>query len=80
MGMGGRSHLAGAAGTGLSLRNEALAVLHLPALVVAVCRDQGPEGVSEGSGRFWGIQGNFEDLPELVPSQTGQHRPSGWKG
>lgn len=55
LGMGwGRSHLAGAAGTGLSLGNEALAVLHLPALVVAVCREQGPEGVLGGSGGFWG--------------------------
>lgn len=59
MGMGGRSHLAGATGTGLSLRNEALAVLHLPALVVAVCGDQGPEGVLGGSGGIWGVQGDF---------------------
>lgn len=59
MGMGRRSHLAGAAGTGLSLGNEALAILNLPALVVAVCRDQGPEGVLGGSGRFWGGSGRF---------------------
>lgn len=62
MGMGRGSHLAGAAGTGLSLGNEALAVLHFPALVVAVWGYRGPEAVFgefEGDfGRFRGILGN----------------------
>lgn len=49
-GNGWGSHLAGAAGAGLALGNEALAVLHLPALVVAVWRDRGPEGVLGARG------------------------------
>lgn len=80
MGMGGRSHLAGAAGTGLSLGNEALAVLHLPALVVAVCRDQGPEGVRRAQGDFGGFRGILRTHPSSYPHRRGSTDPRGGRG